>query len=225
MSLQIEGRTIQKVLVIDDEEDSREAWGFSVEDLGLVPVPVRGPLTNIERFLIQIPRKADAILCDYHLKTTPYANFNGDDLVASCYKQELPGVLCTRFLDADIDIMRRHLRSIPALLKPSELDPDTLKRGLERCIREFRGEFDPSRKSWRTLIRIEDIEDIEPMGSISWFYVIIPGWNPAEAVRLPLDLLPSPLQRAIKPGIRLHARVNVGAESQQSLYFEDWEPD
>ena len=70
----------------------------------------------------------------------------------------------------------------------------------------------------RTLIRIEEVNT-----ETGDFHVIVPGWNVREKVRLLLKDLPSELRDLIKPGKRLHARVNVECENAKELVFCDWE--
>jgi hypothetical protein len=116
--------------------------------------------------------------------------------------------------------MRSRRRFIPALLKPDELDPDNIARGFERCIQEFDGQYQPSRKPWRTLVRVEEVEPGE-----DYFYVIISGWNPRKKIRVSFDDLPNDIRSLVKLEKRFHAQVNVGAENHEDLYFDSWEAD
>ena len=193
MPLQIESTRIERVSIVDDDERARESYEYSLEELGLFPVQEAGPLNNLQRFLQQLPTQVDAVLCDYHLrKKGHYARFNGDEIVAECYKI-IPAVLCTTYTDVDISLMRSRRRFIPALLKPDELDPDNIARGFERCIQEFDGQYQPSRKPWRTLVRVEEVEPGE-----DYFYVIISGWNPRKKIRVSFDDLPNDIRSLVK---------------------------
>ena len=71
-------------------------------------------------------------------------------------------------------------------------------------------------KIWRTLLRIEDIDE-------SYVYLVIPAWEPKEVVRLRLDDIPDHIQKCFGQQARLHARVNIGAESAEHLRFDAWE--
>jgi len=74
-----------------------------------------------------------------------------------------------------------------------------------------------TRKLHRTLLRIEDIGQ-------DTIDVIIPGWNPHRAIRLPKSLLPRSVRRSyLKRGERFFAQINIGAEKASELYFKDFE--
>jgi hypothetical protein len=79
------------------------------------------------------------------------------------------------------------------------------------------GQIANTRKPHRTLLRIEDVgrESID---------VIIPGWNPHRAVRLPKSLIPESFwESQLKIGEHLFAQINIGAEKASDLYFKDFE--
>jgi hypothetical protein len=107
-------------------------------------------------------------------------------------------------------------------MRTDDINPDTIATGFECCIREFNGNFSPNRRPWRTLVRIEDVDtNMVPQ----MFFIVLPGWYSSDKIRLPLDLIPSNLQKNIKPGIRFHAQVNKGTENQDDLYFDNFEFD
>ena len=127
-----------------------------------------------------------------------------------------PAVLCTAWEEAGVDEIRLFRRNIPCLLKPDELDPESFRRALELCIEEFEGHFRPSRYPSRTLVRVEDMDQDNA-------YVVLPGWNPQEVIRLTLRAISPDVRAYVKVGARLHAHVNIGAERQEELYFDLWE--
>jgi hypothetical protein len=216
MSLQIADYEIQKVLVVEDNLSAQEAYQYSLEDMELEPVLERGPLGSLEDYISSATSRCDAAICDHHLAQSGYANFNGAKLVAEMNSRRRPAVLCTAWEEAGIDEIRLFRRNIPCLLKPDQLDPDSFRRALELCIDEFGGRFRPSRYPSRTLIRIEDVDQDNA-------YVVVPGWNPQEVIRLALRAISSDVRAYIKVGARLHAHVNIGAERQEELYFDLWE--
>jgi hypothetical protein len=220
MSVQLADRTIQRIAIIDDQADVRASYEFNVEDLGLESVSEAGPLGELRKVVQAIPGKSDAAICDYNLKVRDYSTFNGAELVAALYKASFPALLCTKWHTASIDEMRSYRRYIPTLIDPSDLDPSAISSGLEACIREFSGYFLPVRKPWRALIRVEDVRSTQ---GVPFIYVIVPSWNAQEVVRLPNDVFPEELIPLIKPGVRVHAKVNLGAENQEQLFFEEWE--
>ena len=89
---------IERILVVDDDAGAREGFGYPIEDLGITPVSEPGPITDLERFVEEIPDRAQAVVCDYRLKTDgAYSSFNGDEVIAACYRRGIPGLLCTQY--------------------------------------------------------------------------------------------------------------------------------
>ena len=212
---------IDRILVIDDDPGAREGFAYSIEDLGLTPVPEAGPITHLDRFVAEVPRRAQAVVCDYRLKTTgEYSSFNGDELVAACYRHRIPGLLCTQYTDVATEMNRRLLRFIPALLRTSSPEPDAIRDSLRRCQDELQGVFRPARKAWRTLVRIDDVSQ-----DGRYCHVIVPAWNPHQAIRIYLQDIPQHVLLNMRTGLRVHAKVNIGAESFEDVYFDEWEPE
>ncbi len=218
MPLCVANRSIQRVSIVDDEEAARESCRYNIEDLKLEPVLETQPLHDMDLFLKELPQRADAVLCDYHLRTKNYARFDGDEIVARCYQMKFPAVLCTTFTDVDVTLMRSRRRCIPVLLTPNTLNPESIALGLECCIQEFDGQFQATREPSRTLVRVDSVEMKD-----RYFYVIIPGWNPRKKIRLVYEDLPNEMHALIEPGKRFHACVNVGAETHEELYLDSWE--
>lgn len=219
MALNLLGRNIARVKVIDDDPTARQAMAFTITDADLQPLPDEGPLPPLNRFVTLAKRNADAVVCDHRLKGQ-YARFNGAEAVAALYRAACPSVLCTRWSVADIDAIRQYIRFIPALISSDDVSPDTISSGLARCVQEFNDEPAPSRRAWRTLVRVESVErDLKP----ALFYVAVPGWDSKEIIRLPLEIVPSRVRRQIKPGARFFARVNKGADRPETLFFTDFE--
>ena len=154
------------------------------------------------------------------MKQRSYAACNGDELVAECYRADIPGILCTTFTDVGITIRRDCLRYIPALLKTNSPDPEALVEGLKRCIGEMKQVFRPARRPWRTLVRVVEMDE-----DGRYFYVVVPAWSPWKKIRLYNDGVPGKIRRLLKPGRRFHAQVNTGASSDEDLFFVSWESD
>ena len=219
MQSQNRSTTIERVSIVDDDERARESYGYALEELGLSPVKEKGPLRDMQEVLERLQTRVDAVICDYHLgKIGNYASFDGDEIVVKCYMNSFPALLCTTYTDLDTYLMRSRKRFIPAILKPNELDPDNIARGFERCVQEFNGLFQPSRKPWRTLVRVEEVELAG-----DYFYVIVPGWDPRQKMRVSIKDLPANMRDLVRPDKRFHAHVNVGAENHEDLYFDKWE--
>lgn len=175
-------------------------------------------MRNLESSLKEIHAKADAIICDYHLRIRSYSPFDGDQLVALSNIGRFPALLCTTYDDADITLLRSKRRFIPILLRPSTYNPDTIVRGFERCLKESAGKYNPSRKPWRTLVRITQVDE-----SGEYFYIVVPGWNADQKIRIYFADLPPLLSGKIETDMRFYAQVNIGADSADELYVCEWE--
>jgi len=217
MGLGVRLRGITRVAVLDDDESARKALEFGIVDAGFEAVSESAPLRDVTAFVQHVRTVAHAAVCDHHLRKKNYATFDGAEVVALLYQAQVPALLCTGWEDARIVEIRRHRRFIPILLKPVDLSPEAIRAGLAECLAEFGLNFSQSRKPWRTLVRIEEVED-------RVVFLVVPGWNPKEVIRLALGDLPAEIAHSVKPGMRLHAQVNLGATRHEDLYFYDWEP-
>jgi CheY-like chemotaxis protein len=215
MSLIINNKPIRSVMVIDDQQAARDAMAFSVEDADLKPIFHEHPFKSIAECLYTVTT-ADAAIFDHHLKPGNYANFDGAEAVAQLYRQQFPSLLVTAWAKASIDNIRPLRQNIPILIRSGDAESQVIKSGFEQCINEFSGHYSFSRKPWRTLVRIEEVDS-----EISRVYVVIPGWNPNEIVSLPLVMFPK--VKEVVPGTRFFAKVNTGADQQEELYFTDFE--
>lgn len=221
MQLRIGTRTLDRILVVDDDVNARQGYGYPIEDLGLTPIFQKKPLGELKIFMSGLRRKADAVFSDYRLRIqSGYARFDGDVLVAECYRKGIPAILCTTYTDVDSHLNRENLRYIPVLLRTNDPPPEVIRDGYAKCIDELKGNFLPSRKAWRTLIRVYDVDT-----SQHECHVVIPGRNLEEKITLRLNDLPSNIKDQVTPDKRFHAQVNLGAESFRELYFTNWEND
>ena len=80
--------------------------------------------------------------------------------------------------------------------------------------------YDPTDRMWRTLIRVVERND---MATEQYVKIVIPAWHPTQAVRLGFERIPEDVLPYLKPGVRVHARVNWGSPADDRLRFEDWE--
>jgi hypothetical protein len=67
------------------------------------------------------------------------------------------------------------------------------------------------------------IEDIVRESGLEFFYFFIPAWDSHAGFRLPVSVLPERLAKPDTLPQRLHAFVNLGAESAEALFFDGWE--
>lgn len=214
----LDGSALHKVAVIDDEPDVRASYADYLEDLGLEPVDEKGPLDTLKSFVERSRQRSDAAICDHRMKPSNYASFDGAQLVSEYYQRCFPALLCTRFED-DIDEIRPYRKHIPILLNWEDLmDPDTIRFSFERLVAELRGEIPPSRRLWRTLVRVYDVDRER-----GFVHIFIPGWDPRKGLRLRIQDIPSAVERQLHDDSRLYVHANIGAENHEDLFFERWE--
>ena len=214
--LTIHDRKIERAVIVDDEEGARDAYEYVIEDMALQPRQVTGPLDDMSKFVSSI-ESDEVVLCDYHLKKHSYAKWDGDRLMAGCFQADVPGVLCTAIADAPI--RRDFLRYIPGLLRTSTPEPTDLRQAWERCVRELDGQFESTRRPWRTLVRVVDVDP-----NHGCFYAAVPAWDAHRKVRIDNDNLPAEILELVGPDRRFHAVVNTGATNHLDLFFDEWEP-
>ncbi len=220
MAIAVAGQEINRVLILDDEPEARRSMRFALEEAGVEPVVEDGPIRSRGVFLRSVGSRADAVLSDYRLTPGNYATEQGDSFVASCIQARIPALLCTTYADTDIMINRRLMRFIPVVLRTRSPEPEQIVDGYQRCLLELSGELRPSRRPWRTLVRVHDVD-----GMRQYCHVVVPGWNVEQKIRVSFESIPAALRRSLKPDKRLHAKVNTGAEDSKDLFFDEWEAD
>jgi hypothetical protein len=226
LSLQLSDRVIERVHLIDDDPHVRHGYRYSVEDLELNADEVTGPIGSFDELLRSFDTTRDAAICDFQLTTKNYSNHNGDELVSRLYSRNIPAVLCTRWAGHLPDQVRYRRRSIPVVLNPSELSSDSIAEAFNTCTKEFAGNFADSRRPWRTLIRVESCERA---GTTQLrLNVIIPAWDPQVGLTFVVPATDSDAIRHISERIgdgdviRAFGQVNLGAETPDDLYIDQW---
>ena len=219
MILNVKDRHVDRVAIVDDDQDARDTWSGLV-NAEFATNPLSGPFANLRTLVDTIVGGANAALCDHHLKEGNYAHCSGAEAVCALYRQQFPAVLVTRYSKADMDEIRLYRRGIPVLLASDMADPVSIAAGFDLCMGEFDEKYAPHRRPWKTLVRIEDVES---GGRNPVVFAVLPGWNSSEVVKFPLTLIPEELRRYVEKGAHFFAMVNKGAEDQAELYFENFE--
>jgi CheY-like chemotaxis protein len=220
MALVLSGTNIQRVGVVDDSEDTRDTISDELQDAHVETRAFDGPFGTLNELIDTVVAGVDAVICDHHLTPRNYAPCTGAEAVANWYANHFPAVLVTRWEKAEVDGIRPFRRNIPSLIPSDEANPDAIVKGLEICIEEFNGRFIPPRKPWANMFRVEEVDESAKPVQV---YVVIPGWQSDEVIRLLLDLFPEPLRGHVKPEERFFAVMNLGAQTQEDLYFNDIE--
>lgn len=215
---------LKRVAVIDDDFAQAETTSLQLEEAGFEPWIVRAatPFQHPQELLREIVNnQVMGAICDHRLTPNGFSTFNGAEFSATLYDSGYPAVLTTQYVDMDVDVsIRKWRHKIPVLLSRDLTNSESIRLGLIESAKELRGEIAPNRKPRKALIRVTDRRD-DAEGAV--LDVIIPSWNPLRAVRFPLSLVPADLQPSVRKGSRLFAQVNIGADDQEDLFFEDFE--
>ena len=77
---------MERVFIVDDERGgARDTYECVIEDMGLQPHQVEGPLNDLLAFIASI-EDVDVVLYDFHLRKRAYAKWDSDQLVAACFE-------------------------------------------------------------------------------------------------------------------------------------------
>ncbi len=223
MALEVAGRVIDRIRIVDDDPDVREQYAEAVADLDVEALPMDGPLPELDQLVNEWSEQhAQAAICDYRLQVRQYAPFDGHELASRLYSAKFPAILCTKWAKAGAVQLRDVRRNIPVLLNPEDLEPETLRVGLVKCVRELdEGVFDETRLTRRTVVRVVEGPEYEHVREEA--FVVVPNWDRNTVVRILTEKLDPEIQQHFVPGERLYARVNLGAIRLEDLFFADWE--
>jgi hypothetical protein len=72
---------------------------------------------------------------------------------------------------------------------------------------------------WRTIIEVTNVSQ-----DLNLFSAIVVGFDPDRTIVLNSTILPAEIKGALTVGRYLHAKVNIGAKSDEELIFREWEP-
>ena len=212
----------KKIAIVDDDPELAEATVWDIETAGYQPFLLDNRhFHDVNELVLLIRENAQGAVCDHRLSNSGFANFYGAELVAALYDLRFPSLLITQYTEMDTSFsIRKWRHKIPVLLSREEANASSIAKGIEDCTSELSGKIPSTRKSRRTIVRITNIDEESHERVIDAF---VPSWNPHKAVRFPASLIPEDIREALKPNIRLFARVNTGAEKSDDLYFEKFE--
>lgn len=223
--MKIDSAEIERVVLIDDNPSVRKQYSYSVVDLQLEPIQIDKSFRSVEELISFANFSNAGVICDYHLMSTTYSPFNGDEIVTDFYHRQKPSLLCSRAEEAAYAV-RRLRQFIPNVISPSDLSPERVVECFEVCIQEFRGKFLPQRKPYQTLVRIENKEDFKE-GAMK-VSVVIPGWDSQKMIDIVVQqgdtTIFSEMKRTLDAGddFRAYATVNLGSESSDEIYIYNW---
>jgi len=207
--------------IVDDDPGDADVRKYQIEEAGARPVLFEKGFTGIENLISTIRASGvEGVICDHRLTVRNYAPFNGAEAVARLFEAKIPAVLISKYAQIDVDAhIRPYRERIPVLLSKDDLDPEALIAGLTKCKSEMAGTIPPSRRSRRTLVRIDEFDKERDIVD-----AFIPAWNPNQAVRFPLSIIPESHRTNLKRDDRFFAKVNTDAASAEELFFRDFEP-
>lgn len=221
--MQVEGRIISRVLLVDDSPEIRCFYGMSLDDLEAKTEEVES-LPDLQNFVSSVSM-SDGVVCDLNLNTGFYSKVNGDVIVSTLYGRKSPAVLCSRDAES-VSSVRRLRHAIPCLIEAKNLNPDTVNSAFELCLKEFKGEYSFSRKPFPTLIRFENL--IFQTDHFIKTAVVIPGWDSGSLVEVDIAPEDGAIYKAVKDAFahgeifRCKATVNLQVEVLKDLYVTGW---
>ena len=219
--LELSGRQIKTVAIVDDDPDSRSSLAMCVDASPFSPIQVQGPLAELEDAYGLIQSEAQGCICDHQLQTKgPYAHFCGAELAAWNNRNALPSILCTQYYGSDdqMPVIRAYLKDLPVVCRPDQLEePDDIVEAFQACASELNGSLSPARRSWRTQVVVEKLDRMDRTVSVS-----LPAWQVDDSIRVRIDDVPGNLRDKMKVGYRSFVRANIGATQPELLYI-DWQ--
>lgn len=215
------------VAVVDDDVEDRLALQDGLAEAGYATVVREAQLDGTHDLLSWLRDVgADALACDHRLTGSNYARFTGADGVSEAYRElQLPGFLTSAFIGTSgaLEIQRQR-RYLPSVVRKRDWAPSVLRDAIEFCERELAGDVPIERRPSRTGIEVVDVHsyDRDPVA-----VAFLPGWQPKTTVHFALDLIEDRGLRELVHSQEvqwLFARVNIGAEGAEELFFSDFEP-
>lgn len=206
---------IEKIAIIDDKKDARYSMAEIVSDANFSYEIVDEKIESFVHLFSKIEKSTQAAILDHHLNIANYANFTGAYAVSELFKRKFPALLVTAYSQSDIDQIRLFRKNIPVIISSNEFDCSDVEPGLIKCINELKDIYNKDRKGYKSLFRIENIDEKR-----KYAFIIIPAWDSKETIRLPFEFFNN---RPVKIGDRFYARINIGTEKQEEIYIDNIE--
>jgi CheY-like chemotaxis protein len=208
----------KRVLVVDDDEEGREDLMDSLRDLNFEPLEVTGMFDNrLDDLIAEIEaQNPNFVICDHRLQPKQLAQFPGVDVVKRLVSHKRPAMLLTMFASTDRLALRQSRFQVPVIVERDNFKPARVEEYFEICHREINQNPVDERKPHRSLIRIENVAtDRQHIDAV------IPSWRPEHAVPIPLECIAPQLHNELSSGAYLLGYINLGATSEDELYFHE----
>jgi len=214
---------MKKIVIVDDDLDSRESLAIIAEDAGFEPEIITGRYGNNKEKLIDdiLCFGAEGVISDHRLQNGQMASFFGADLLASLYDLNIPSVLITQFYDEDADSSIRQFRDkVPSVIGRGSQTPKLFQDLLKFSEKELVTARDVTRKPHRALIRLEDFRTYMNEDVVEG---IVTNWKSDAGIRFPITLIPDDVKEKLKSQKIAHisAFVNIGATDPRDIFITD----
>jgi hypothetical protein len=224
-----ESSLVGVVGILDDDADQAKAVRLQLEDVGVKTIVANlDDVPTIERAIDWVGSNTQALICDVQLNHQHSGiDYNGAALMSSVIdKCSIPGVLTTGFKDDVGMLVRPYRHRVPVLVSRDETEePDVLIAGVRVCSEEIAHGRAPNRATHRVPLYIEKASVAEGIA----LDARVGGWSRKASIRFPAAMLGEKYDDIAVAseivGRVFFARVNLGAEHENDLFFEDPEPD
>jgi FixJ family two-component response regulator len=212
------------VAILDDDVTQAKTVFFQLEELGLESLIVDlDSVPTLADAVEVVRRHAGSLITDVQLNNLHGGiEFDGAELVAALVSgYRMPCVLTTGFAPDVWAFVRPHRRDIPVMLARDDTEePERLLEGLQRCAEEIQSGRDATRRTYRVPLFIERVATTE-----SAIDVRVGGWKHKASMRFPATML-HPAHSGDEDlrdlqGKVFFAKVNIGADTESELFFED----
>lgn len=213
-----------RVLILDDDPESRASLNRSVQLGGLTTVAATGPFQSLDDLCkFAMKEEVTHVLTDHRLRERPFSSFLGAAAAATLYALKIAPVLVTAYAVQDMDLnIRPYLGKIPQVLdRRTESSPKAFRAALEMAEREvFHDDVARTRRTCRSLIQVAEIIELQGQKQVRFE---VRQWRKDETVGFPFDQLPAKIQEALKTELFLIGQVNIEADRPEDLFLLDLE--
>lgn len=209
-----------RVLVIDDDLEGRDQLMDELRDFDIEPLTVDGPYgQDINRMLGDIGRlKPSFVICDHKLQSAGLASFYGSEVVGRLLAGQMPAMLLTMYQSTERLDLRAVRSDLPVVMARDEFQVERIQDYFQTCVREINDAPVETRRPHRVLIRVDEVPENEVPPRID---AVIPSWSPDRAVAIPRSSINRGIVECIRAGTYLLGEVNIGAETEDDLYFRN----
>jgi len=210
---------LRRVTVIDDDEDGRGELMDALSDFQYEPLEVTGRFENrIDELIARIEEQDPGfVICDHRLQPKQMAQFYGSKLVKELVARKRPAMLLTMYGSSDRLELKRTRFHVPVIVDRDMFRPEYIGHYFEVCAREIALDPVDERKPHRCLIRIDRVTREHGIQ----IDAIVPSWRPEHAVPIPSECIADELLNKISDGSYLLGDVNIGARTEDDLYFHN----